>query len=436
MNAVRVPAEHGGTLAAPDFDAWPALAEASQEHLRGASAELRDLRACARRELLELVGRSGRRLVMTGHAPIFYHPGIWSKRYFVARACASIPDAVGVDLMVDTDVAAGLELRIPALSGDGPRVEAVWSPPAADRGKLLAEAAAPSTADIASAIARTEAALVTLGEHGGSARAAFARFAEAARREDLPDRAAAWMGAVLDRFEGSSGARLARAACSALARGEAFRRFFAAVVADAARFARSLNEHLRLHRASHRIRSRTHPFPDLEIDGDCIELPFWCVEDGRRSSTYLVGDEIVVRDRRVAAAELDDIQLAPKALALTMFTRMFVADLFVHGTGGASYDRVTDLVARDIFGVPPPPYVTASATLMLDPASPPPPDVADDLQRLRRPAVRNDPALASEIERRVAKTRRKAAEHEMLVSREHPYCLFLPEEMRRIVEDA
>ncbi len=56
---------------------------------------------------------------------------------------------------------------------------------------------------------------------------------------------------------------------------------------------------------------------------------------------------------------------APKALALTLFARVFVADLMIHGVGGGRYDRVTDGVCRRYFGIEPPGYVVASMTMYL-----------------------------------------------------------------------
>ena len=57
--------------------------------------------------------------------------------------------------------------------------------------------------------------------------------------------------------------------------------------------------------------------------------------------------------------------LAPRALTLTMFLRAFVADVFVHGTGGAAYEAVGDALTERWFSWRPPPFVTATATLML-----------------------------------------------------------------------
>jgi hypothetical protein len=56
---------------------------------------------------------------------------------------------------------------------------------------------------------------------------------------------------------------------------------------------------------------------------------------------------------------------APKALALTLYTRLFVADFFVHGVGGGRYDQVTDEVIRRYFRVEPPAFGVASMTMYL-----------------------------------------------------------------------
>ncbi len=42
-----------------------------------------------------------------------------------------------------------------------------------------------------------------------------------------------------------------------------------------------------------------------------------------------------------------------------------VADLFIHGIGGAKYDEATDFICQRFFGVAPPPFATMSGTLRL-----------------------------------------------------------------------
>ncbi len=59
------------------------------------------------------------------------------------------------------------------------------------------------------------------------------------------------------------------------------------------------------------------------------------------------------------------MRVAPKALLLTMFTRLFLCDLFIHGVGGGGYDQVTDGIIRRYFGIEPPRFVVASLTMFL-----------------------------------------------------------------------
>jgi hypothetical protein len=58
-------------------------------------------------------------------------------------------------------------------------------------------------------------------------------------------------------------------------------------------------------------------------------------------------------------------EVRPRALTLTLFCRLCLGDLFVHGIGGGKYDEVTDAVIRTYFGVDPPGYAVLSATLHL-----------------------------------------------------------------------
>jgi hypothetical protein len=60
-----------------------------------------------------------------------------------------------------------------------------------------------------------------------------------------------------------------------------------------------------------------------------------------------------------------DITFAPRALITTMYARLVLSDLFIHGIGGAKYDEVTDEIIRRFFGIEPPKYITATATFRL-----------------------------------------------------------------------
>jgi hypothetical protein len=58
-------------------------------------------------------------------------------------------------------------------------------------------------------------------------------------------------------------------------------------------------------------------------------------------------------------------KVRPRALTLTLFTRLGLADGFIHGIGGGKYDEVTDEIVRRYFRVEAPGYAVVSATIRL-----------------------------------------------------------------------
>ncbi|MCH8923101.1 MAG: hypothetical protein IIA67_08145 [Planctomycetes bacterium] len=137
------------------------------------------------------------------------------------------------------------------------------------------------------------------------------------------------------------------------------------------------------------MRSRAHPVPDLAAPVDWLETPLWIWSDDdpsrRRLFVRRAGEEVVLSDRRhreirltipgdcanaAAAGQLrqlaaSGVKLRPRALLTTMFSRLFLSDLFLHGIGGAKYDQLTDVLIARFFGVKPPSFMTLSATLLL-----------------------------------------------------------------------
>ncbi|MCA9192085.1 MAG: hypothetical protein KDB03_09990, partial [Planctomycetales bacterium] len=67
-------------------------------------------------------------------------------------------------------------------------------------------------------------------------------------------------------------------------------------------------------------------------------------------------------DQWLALSKLG-VCLRPRALLTTMFSRLLISDLFVHGIGGAKYDQITDAIVREFFQVQPRPIAIATATM-------------------------------------------------------------------------
>src|SRR5690606_13015755 len=107
-------------------------------------------------------------------------------------------------------------------------------------------------------------------------------------------------------------------------------------------------------RADHKIKNPANPFPNLK-DGSNFELPFWIVDPSSRSRTPV----------RHGSHPPQDALLIPRGALITALFRTHCSDLFIHGTGGKHYESFTDLLIREYFGAPPPPYVIASETTFL-----------------------------------------------------------------------
>ena len=149
------------------------------------------------------------------------------------------------------------------------------------------------------------------------------------------------------------------------------------------------NQALAEYRHVNRVRSHSHPVPDLVERDGWHEAPFWIWRQGdlHRSRVYARQDahELLLSDGREVCARLPltpdkeaccavealrelearGIRLRTRALTTTLFSRLCVSDLFLHGIGGAKYDEMTDRILSRFYGVSAPGFLTVSATLWL-----------------------------------------------------------------------
>ena len=390
-----LPQGHGELLAEPDLDSWPSLLSANVTAASGweltvAGRSLSDYRALVRSQMLELAeeftARIGvqaaakpydsRPVVMTGHQPEFYHAGVWVKN-FLLQKLTERTDAIGINVVVDTDAFRSLTVSMPCFRPEVSRcvLELAKGEPEA----YYAFAPVPSGARIAEFCSAGAGSLATLPTPSPARH--FDAFCEKLRAAAHD---AANIGELLTfarrRYESSAGTTYLEVPLSALVRTKAFHLFVAHIALDAPRFAACHNEELTGYRKLTGTRSKTRPFPDLATSDDgWTELPFWYQSSTVRTNVRcrLEGDKLLL-DRGEATIEIparpDAVAealsglegiVSPKAVTLTMFLRMFASDLFIHGVGGAGYDRLTDAVIGCYFGIEPPAFTVASLTMHL-----------------------------------------------------------------------
>ena len=143
------------------------------------------------------------------------------------------------------------------------------------------------------------------------------------------------------------------------------------------------------YRRRHHIRSRAHPVPDLSTADPWLEAPFWIwtADEPERRRLFARRDrrEVVISDRvrfeerlpltddgiaaravaRLGELAESGVKIRSRALVTTLWARLVLGDLFLHGIGGAKYDQVTDVLMHRFFGIDPPQFLVLSATLHL-----------------------------------------------------------------------
>jgi hypothetical protein len=398
---VDVPQKSGEVVCAPPASTFLAAARANAVQLNAADVHLagtglREIRIQTRQGIITEAARYAAELglalpghwrapgplIGTGHQPFLFHPGIWTKQLLVERFAG---EATVLNMPVDCDAAEDVGVDVPVL-GDGLRIvreTLLRAEPDAPYEMLPA----PSSADWQGFLQRIDAGLRTLPHH--SVHEIFSAFSERTARLAAPD-LGGFLTLARRLHEGSR--PYAELPVSRLTRTPEFRLFATHILRDAMRFASSYNRHLDDYRDRYNVRSAAQPFPNLARDGPRTELPFWIIRGGRRRPVFVerTGDRVSLSagEEEVAQvpvrgepAGLDDVEIRPKALALTAFKRLCLVDFFIHGVGGARYDRVTDAVLRDFFNLTPPAYAVVTSTLHLPLSEFDPTEERDALRR-------------------------------------------------------
>ena len=314
-----------------------------------------------------------RPIVMTGHQTEFFHPGVWIKNFLAGRLAQHV-GATPLNVLLDSDAATHTGFRVPADGEWGARCETFVfadADPATpyELIPLDARRARRTLAAIEQGVAPTPMAqpvrdFVVAAEETLASAKSFARFAAGARR----------------RIESAWDLHNLEFPVSQACRTRAFAQFLLWIASSCDRFREIYNEHLHAYRRTNRIRTSAHPMPDLDRAGGACELPFWVIRHGRRRRLWMDkagasqrltdGEKTLVvlgvdPARSLADAMEKGLQVRPRAIANTMFFRLFVADVFIHGIGGSRYDTITDCIIRDFAGCDPPPFVVVSATAFL-----------------------------------------------------------------------
>lgn len=384
----RVPERSGEAWIDPPADRLPALLAASRRTPWGRAdilgTPLSEFRRTVRERALLLAGprppgeslSPDAPLVVMGHQPVFFHPGIWIK-FFLLTGLHERFGAGGVYLNTDHDASWPIAAEVPAAgAGLTRRSETLLDLP--DDVPLEA-APLPSEEAWGAFCARVRNDLSTLAVR--SIRECFENFVPlAAQARAGAATLAEFLAGARRGYEAqSSPPGYLELAVSSLSDTREFAAFALHLMQDPLGFRTRYNASLEEYRRVHRLRSAANPVPNLEEVEGFQEAPFWALHEGRRVRLFVRRDGDRLRLKRLSAAAVDlpagpvglealrasGLRIRPKALTLTMFARLCLGDVFLHGVGGGRYDRVTDALVTEVFGCAPPPYMVATATLAL-----------------------------------------------------------------------
>jgi hypothetical protein len=328
---------------------------------------------------------------------------VWVKNFALA-GLARRHGGIAVNLLVDNDTLKSTSLRVPVpASPDVPRPHAVtiafdrWQPEVPFEERQVADAGLfASFGDRVSEAQRGwgyEPIVRTFWQgvlrHVRSCGLIGAAFA-AARRD----------------LERQWGCHNLEVPLSIVCAGEGFAFFAGALLDDLPRFVDAYNDIVRGYRARYGIRSKHHPVPDLASDGDWLEAPLWGWRAGQKRRGRLFarirGDRLLLRSGGEnwpdlpAPSRPDFVEfwrglqekgykVRTRALTTTLFARLFLGDLFLHGIGGGKYDELTDDLIQRFFHREPPGFMILSGTRWLPlPAF----DIMDDDARQLRQRLR------------------------------------------------
>lgn len=318
--------------AQPPVPSWTSLVREWRERNHASTEFFGKTLADWQRETRAALGLStDTPIMMTGHQADFWHPGILVKD-FLNDALASHVRGEAVHLVVDQDANEPGRVLIPERDEEGELRERLITLLEVDASRPIAQRPAKRTLE---QVGVKHAAIDSIGPGLETMRAALDRYAGEANQAVQVSRAvnhvlAPWIDPPVLVF------------ASALMETPFGRALLDALRDEPRRAARSYNAAVRAVPEA--------GLTELLITDDAVELPLWRI------------DAVGAR-RRAFARDLEGEEpLRPRALLMTGVARFVACDLFIHGTGGGVYDRITERWLHDWLGVDLAPMTVATTT--------------------------------------------------------------------------
>lgn len=311
-------------------------------------------------------------VIMTGHQPEIYHPGILYKNILLERAARTYPATVAINIIIDTDEAEEIALVHPLKKGS--HFSLAYQHMVEQPALYMFQRFLPKD-DISMIFSECESGLRSCDLSLSPSFLAASSYYSALAENPVTEVNTA-IRRVLTGAHHSLELPL-----SALCHLPEVQQFFLKIIRDWKHFHLICNEVLSQYRHDHQIENRLNPFPDLRETSDTVELPFWLVDRHKQTREslfvhedsqgtlflqrkYCLGPDDPLGLRGLSARQLF---IAPKAIMTMLVLRLLCADFFIHGRGGAQYDQFTDRFSVRYFSTELSPFAMVSADRYLFP---------------------------------------------------------------------
>ncbi|MHC4106482.1 MAG: hypothetical protein ACYSTY_00200 [Planctomycetota bacterium] len=316
------------------------LAQRSAGHLLG-----RPLAAWRRETRGEVGLATDRPIVATGHQTLLWHPGILAKYLAVEAFRRRHPNVAVANLIVDQHAGGFGSFDVPVRRRDGSLAVRTFelTTQRPDVPMAMHEAFTPPRPpqDLPVALPSVQFGIERI-------------FGAVYDHRDAPNAAMQMAAALADLMQPWVGP-IPGVTATQLLGTSLGRSLLEAMVADPRRCAAAYNDAV--------AAVPEAGIGPLLIRDDYVELPLWRLRpDGRRMRAY---DSDVQAWLEGGATTAPPLRLMPRALLLTALVRVGMCDLFIHGTGGATYDRAMEMWIKGWLGVVAAPVAVVTATLRL-----------------------------------------------------------------------
>lgn len=298
--------------------------------------------------------------IASGHQPYIFHPGIWAKIIFLNF----FNDFEKMFITNDSDVKDGIFIEIPFFDGKWRKIrEYIY---------LNSEKKTFEEYDFY----KFKRGILFFSE----------RFKEIEKfiREDVKEKILIFIknlneyedvvsSIILTRKNFEREIKYGEKIVSEICKEENFLKFFLYFFYEGEKIFDIYNKKLEEYRIIKNIKKEGEPFPFLLKYNDFYEIPFWIIKDGRKrifknkNSLYIENEKIkeLSFDFEKDIEKIRNLKIRPKALTLSIYQRIFLSDLFVHGIGGARYDEFTEKFFEDVFNLKIPEFIFLTGTFYL-----------------------------------------------------------------------